>query len=146
MSLPIRYEPEEYEPALQAQWQQQGIYRFEPEDARPIYSIDTPPATVSGNLHLGHVYSYSHADFMARFFRMNGYNIYYPMGYDDNGNMTSHAQGDVYTWDFKDRLIRAQKDTTDTRFGSQCHRYPGRREDPRRLARLELLPRAGHPP
>ena len=57
--------------------------------ARPIlgrvYSIDTPPPTVSGNLHLGHVYSYSHADFMARFFRMRGYNVFYPMGFDDNG-------------------------------------------------------------
>jgi len=51
----------------------------------PVYSIDTPPPTVSGHLHLGHVYSYSHPDFVARFWRMNGYNVYYPMGYDDNG-------------------------------------------------------------
>jgi valyl-tRNA synthetase len=49
------------------------------------HSIDTPLATVSSHLHLGHVYSYSHADLMARFWRMNGYNIFYPMGYDDNG-------------------------------------------------------------
>jgi len=61
------------------------VYRFQPEAPGPIYSIDTPPPTVSGKLHLGHVYSYSHADFMARFFRMRGYNVYYPMGFDDNG-------------------------------------------------------------
>ena len=51
----------------------------------PVFSMDTPPPTVSGFLHLGHVYSYSHADFIARFRRMNGDNVYYPMGFDDNG-------------------------------------------------------------
>jgi valyl-tRNA synthetase len=51
----------------------------------PVYSIDTPPPTVSGHLHLGHVYSYSQTDFMARFWRMNGHDVFYPMGYDDNG-------------------------------------------------------------
>ncbi len=51
----------------------------------PVYSIDTPPPTVSGYLHLGHVYSYSHVDFIARFRRMRGENVFYPMGYDDNG-------------------------------------------------------------
>ena len=50
-----------------------------------VYSIDTPPATVSGKLHLGHTFSYSHPDFIARFWRMRGYNVFYPMGYDDNG-------------------------------------------------------------
>jgi len=85
-ALPKRYDPKTEEPRLQAFWQAQGVYHFDIDDAtRPVYSIDTPPPTVSGHLHLGHVYSYSHADFMARFWRMNGYNIFYPMGYDDNG-------------------------------------------------------------
>lgn len=66
-------------------WQVQGVYHFDAASTRPVYSIDTPPATVSGSLHLGHVYSYSHADFMARYFRMRGYNVFYPMGFDDNG-------------------------------------------------------------
>jgi valyl-tRNA synthetase len=83
--LPKRYNPELAEPRLQAYWQESGIYHFSPENAGPVYSIDTPPPTVSGHLHLGHVYSYSHTDFIARFWRMNGYNIFYPMGYDDNG-------------------------------------------------------------
>jgi valyl-tRNA synthetase len=73
------------EPRLQGFWQETGVYHFDPAAEGPVYSIDTPPPTVSGHLHLGHVYSYSHADFMARFWRMNGYNVFYPMGYDDNG-------------------------------------------------------------
>lgn len=85
-ALPKRYDPKTEEPRWQAFWQAQGVYHFDvDDDARPVYSIDTPPPTVSGHLHLGHVYSYSHPDFMARFWRMNGYNVFYPMGYDDNG-------------------------------------------------------------
>ena len=80
-----RYAPAQTEPALQEGWLAEGIYHFQAEAPGPIYAIDTPPPTVSGKLHLGHVYSYSHADFMARFFRMRGYNVYYPMGFDDNG-------------------------------------------------------------
>ena len=68
-----------------AAWQERGCYHFDPQSSQPVYSIDTPPPTVSGNLHLGHVYSYSHADFMARFWRMQGRNVFYPMGFDDNG-------------------------------------------------------------
>ncbi len=85
MSLPKRYQPSTIEPQLQTLWQASGLYHFDPELAGPVYSIDTPPPTVSGHLHLGHVYSYSQTDFMARFWRMNGYHIFYPMGYDDNG-------------------------------------------------------------
>jgi valyl-tRNA synthetase len=88
MSLPKRYDPSMAEPALRDRWLREGIYHFQRADQRPIYSIDTPPLTASGNLHLGHTYSYSHADFMARFWRMNGYNVFYPMGYDDNGLAT----------------------------------------------------------
>jgi len=85
MSLAKRYNPQDAEARLLAFWQEQGIYHFSPDGTGPVYSIDTPPPTVSGNLHLGHVYSYSHTDFIARFKRMNGYRVYYPMGYDDNG-------------------------------------------------------------
>ncbi len=85
MPLTKNYKPEDVEPRLLAQWREEGTYRFDPHAEGPVYSIDTPPATVSGHLHLGHVYSYSHPDFMARYFRMNGYNVYYPMGFDDNG-------------------------------------------------------------
>jgi len=85
MALAKRYDPKEVEPRLEAQWQEAGVYQFSLDAAGPVYSIDTPPPTVSGHLHLGHVYSYSHPDFMARFWRMNGCNVFYPMGFDDNG-------------------------------------------------------------
>lgn len=85
MSLAKRYDPQTAEPRWQARWQEAGTHHYDPQSTAPVYSIDTPPPTVSGLLHLGHCYSYSHTDFMARFFRMNGYNVYYPMGYDDNG-------------------------------------------------------------
>lgn len=85
MRLPKRYRPGTIEPALMQQWQENGIYHFQPDSQRNSYTIDTPPPTVSGKLHMGHVYSYSHADFLARFWRMSGRNVLYPMGYDDNG-------------------------------------------------------------
>ncbi len=87
MDLPRRYQPATVEPQLQRRWLETGVYGFSPRQAppKPVYAIDTPPPTVSGNLHLGHCYSYSHPDFMARFWRMNGYSVFYPMGYDDNG-------------------------------------------------------------
>jgi valyl-tRNA synthetase len=85
MSLPKRYNPRTAELELQAQWNQTGTYHFDDQSTKPVYSIDTPPATVSGNLHLGHTFSYSHPDFIARFWRMNGFNVFYPMGFDDNG-------------------------------------------------------------
>jgi valyl-tRNA synthetase len=67
-------------------WEADGIYRFCRERSRQdIYSIDTPPPTVSGSLHVGHVFSYTHTDLMARFMRMRGKEVFYPMGWDDNG-------------------------------------------------------------
>ncbi len=85
MSLSKHYHPNAVEPRLQAFWQEAGVYHFSPGAEGPVYSIDTDPPTVSGHLHLGHAYSYSHTDFMARFWRMNGFNVFYSMGYDDNG-------------------------------------------------------------
>jgi valyl-tRNA synthetase len=85
MALPKHYHPNAVEPRLQSYWQEAGVYHFDPGAEGPVYSIDTDPPTVSGHLHLGHAYSYSHTDFMARFWRMNGFNVFYSMGYDDNG-------------------------------------------------------------
>ncbi|MEJ5915260.1 valine--tRNA ligase [Pseudokineococcus sp. 1T1Z-3] len=73
-------------------WEQRGTYRFDTsateggELARPdVFSIDTPPPTASGSLHVGHVFSYTHTDLVARFWRMRGKRVFYPMGWDDNG-------------------------------------------------------------
>jgi len=86
MRLPKRYRAHTAEPRILAFWQETGVHAFDNADAsRRVYSIDTPPATVSGHLHLGHVYSYSHPDFIARYRRMRGDNVFYPMGFDDNG-------------------------------------------------------------
>ena len=75
---------------LEAQWNQrwedQGTYRFDRSRPRQeVYSIDTPPPTVSGSLHVGHVFSYTHTDVVARFQRMLGKSVFYPLGWDDNG-------------------------------------------------------------
>ena len=85
MTLSKRYNPRTREPEAGQRWLASGTYHFQGDGQRPVYSIDTPPPTVSGNLHLGHVFSYSHTDFLARFWRMNGHDVYYPMGFDDNG-------------------------------------------------------------
>tara|TARA_Y100001970_G_scaffold195732_1_gene237939 strand:+ start:2675 stop:5326 length:2652 start_codon:yes stop_codon:yes gene_type:complete len=67
-------------------WEQDGIYQFDRTKNRDeIFSIDTPPPTVSGSLHVGHVFSYTHTDTIARYQRMSGTEVFYPMGWDDNG-------------------------------------------------------------
>jgi valyl-tRNA synthetase len=69
-----------------AVWEEQGTYRFDRTRTREqVFSIDTPPPTVSGSLHVGHVFSYTHTDIVARYQRMRGREVFYPMGWDDNG-------------------------------------------------------------
>src|SRR3990167_5620981 len=66
-------------------WNEEGIYSFDEKTKKKIYSIDTPPPTVSGEMHIGHACSYSQQDFIARYKRMSGFNVFYPFGTDDNG-------------------------------------------------------------
>ncbi len=73
------------EKEMQGFWKENEIYAFEENSNREIFSIDTPPPTVSGNLHIGHIFSYTQAEMIARYKRMQGYNVYYPFGFDDNG-------------------------------------------------------------
>ncbi len=69
-----------------ARWEADGVYAFDRTATRDeVFSIDTPPPTVSGSLHIGHVFSYTHTDAVARFQRMRGRRVFYPMGWDDNG-------------------------------------------------------------
>ena len=67
-------------------WESEGVYQFDRSATRDrVYAIDTPPPTVSGSLHMGHVFSYTHTDTIARYQRMRGKSVFYPMGWDDNG-------------------------------------------------------------
>ena len=69
-----------------AHWEEQGVYRFERRGPRAaVFAVDTPPPTVSGSLHVGHVFSYTHTDTVARYQRMRGKQVFYPIGWDDNG-------------------------------------------------------------
>lgn len=65
-------------------WKENKIYEFK-LDQRKVYSIDTPPPTVNGKIHIGHIFSYSQAEMIARYKRISGYNVFYPFGFDDNG-------------------------------------------------------------
>jgi valyl-tRNA synthetase len=78
-------------------WEAEGTYRFDRSAGRQdVYSIDTPPPTVSGSLHVGHVFSYTHTDVIARFQRMRGRAVFYPMGWDDNGLPTERRVQNYY--------------------------------------------------
>jgi valyl-tRNA synthetase len=66
-------------------WENNKTYTYKDNPAQKTFSIDTPPPTVSGTLHIGHIFSYTHADLIARYKRMQGFNVFYPMGFDDNG-------------------------------------------------------------
>ena len=84
--LPEKPSIDGLEAAWVPRWNDAGTYLFDVTATRDqVYSIDTPPPTVSGSLHIGHVFSYTHADTIARFQRMSGRKVFYPMGWDDNG-------------------------------------------------------------
>jgi valyl-tRNA synthetase len=83
--MDARYDQGQQEKKMQQRWEESGLYRFNSESDREVFSVDTPPPTVSGSLHIGHIFSYTHQDIIARFKRQRGYSVFYPMGYDDNG-------------------------------------------------------------
>ncbi|MHB8681244.1 MAG: valine--tRNA ligase [Acidimicrobiales bacterium] len=87
--VPERPSLEGLEDKWAARWEAEGTYRFDRSAPRQgVFAIDTPPPTVSGSLHVGHVFSFTHTDTVARYRRMRGYSVFYPMGWDDNGLAT----------------------------------------------------------
>lgn len=80
-----KYDFRAVEPRMQRLWEKLDLHRFRGGAEKPVFSIDTPPPTVSGRLHIGHVFSYTQAEMIARYKRMRGYDVFYPFGYDDNG-------------------------------------------------------------
>ncbi|MDA8366013.1 MAG: class I tRNA ligase family protein, partial [Actinomycetota bacterium] len=85
------------EAAWAARWEAEGTYAFDATAPRErVFSIDTPPPTVSGSLHVGHVFSYTHTDAVARYQRMAGKAVFYPMGWDDNGLPTERRVQNYY--------------------------------------------------
>src|SRR6186713_2068784 len=97
ITLPEKPALEGLEAKWNARWEASGVYRFDRSRPRAdVYAIDTPPPTVSGSLHVGHVFSYTHTDLIARFQRMRGKDVFYPMGWDDNGLPTERRVENYY--------------------------------------------------
>ena len=97
ISLPEKPALEGLEAKWNARWEEHGTYRFDRSRTRQdVYSVDTPPPTVSGSLHIGHVFSFTHTDIVARFQRMRGKEVFYPMGWDDNGLPTERRVQNYY--------------------------------------------------
>jgi len=106
MELSKHYDQKEAEPRIQKFWEKNKVYKFNQKSKAKIYSIDTPPPTVSGKMHIGHAASYSQEDFIVRFKRMRGFNVFYPFGTDDNGLPT-------------ERLIEKEKGVKATKMSRQ---------------------------
>src|SRR5580693_2660883 len=97
LRLPDRPALEGLEARWAQQWEESGVYRFDATRPRAeVFSIDTPPPTVSGLLHVGHVFSFTHTDVIARFQRMRGKSVLYPVGWDDNGLPTERRVQNYY--------------------------------------------------
>jgi valyl-tRNA synthetase len=97
LTLPDKPALEGLEAKWMRRWEEDEVYRFEATRPREeVYSIDTPPPTVSGSLHVGHVFSFTHTDLIARFQRMRGKAVFYPMGWDDNGLPTERRVQNYY--------------------------------------------------
>ncbi|MDX9971441.1 MAG: valine--tRNA ligase [FCB group bacterium] len=97
MTLPDKYDVQQIESRWQKRWAEMGIYAWDPTRGREeTFAVDTPPPTVSGSLHVGHMFSYSHQDFIVRHQRMCGKNIFFPIGWDDNGLPTERRVQNLY--------------------------------------------------
>ncbi len=96
-SIPKHFDSKAAEERWDRRWDELGIHRYDESRGRDeTFAVDTPPPTVSGSLHVGHVFSYTHTDVIVRYQRMRGKNIFYPMGWDDNGLPTERRVQNYY--------------------------------------------------
>ncbi|WP_394685282.1 class I tRNA ligase family protein, partial [uncultured Microbacterium sp.] len=100
-TIPDKPALEGLEQKWDAAWRERGTYVFDRLRAadlgrQGVYSVDTPPPTASGSLHIGHVFSFTHTDVKVRFERMRGKTVFYPMGWDDNGLPTERRVQNYY--------------------------------------------------
>ena len=97
INVPDRPALEGLEEKLSKRWADEKTYAFDENTTREqVYSIDTPPPTASGSLHVGHMFSYTQTDVIARYQRMTGKNVFYPLGWDDNGLPTERRVQNYY--------------------------------------------------
>lgn len=120
-----KYNLKEMEERWRRFWEEKGIYRFNPKSKKPFYSVDTPPPYVSAeHLHAGHIMSYSQAEFIVRFKRMQGFEVFYPMGFDDNGLPTERFVEKKYNLN-KQNIARSEfvkKCLEETKKGAENYR------------------------
>jgi valyl-tRNA synthetase len=96
-TLPKHFEWQAAEVRWDETWQKNGTYHYDPSGPRQeTFVVDTPPPTASGSLHPGHACSYTHTDVLVRYKRMRGMNVFYPMGWDDNGLPTERRVQNYY--------------------------------------------------
>jgi len=88
MTFEKKYNPKEKEEQIREFWDKENIYKFDENSSKVVFSIDTPPPTISGKMHIGHAFSFSQTDFIARYKRQKGFEVFYPFGTDDNGLAT----------------------------------------------------------
>ncbi|WHS51318.1 valine--tRNA ligase [Rothia sp. SD9660Na] len=97
ITVPAKPGLEGLEKKFTENWAANKTYAFDPNTTREqVYSIDTPPPTASGSLHVGHMFSYTQTDVIARYQRMKGKNVFYPLGWDDNGLPTERRVQNYY--------------------------------------------------
>ncbi|MCK8060132.1 MULTISPECIES: valine--tRNA ligase [unclassified Fusibacter] len=107
-----RYDFKSKDKKIQDLWKDANLYAYDKTSYKPVFSIDTPPPTVSGSLHIGHIFSYTQAEIIARYKRIRGYNLFYPFGFDDNGLPTERLVE-------REQKIRA-KDLSREAFSALC--------------------------
>lgn len=130
MELPKRYEPKDIEDKWKARWAENHIYAWDSSRGRDeTFVVDTPPPTVSGSLHVGHMFSYSHQDFIVRFQRMCGKNIFFPIGWDDNGLPTERRVQNLMNVKCEPHLP----------YDPQLNVERGRKGDPIRISRKNFV-------